>query len=236
MKTKACLFDMDGLLIDSEAVYTESTNIILKRYNKGPFSMKVKAQMMGRPGPSAARLFLDWSGIPMEPTEYLMEQRVVQREMWSRVQPLPGALELLKSLEQLDVPAAVATSSDTHNFQLKTAHLPHLFTWFKGKIIRGDDPRLGPGRGKPAPDIWFEALKMINEEQMASGKPEIKPEECLVFEDSLMGVQSALAANMKVVWVPDPLILPHFSVPEEIASHPDVITLNSLAEVDITSF
>ena len=51
---KACLFDMDGLLIDSERVYTETTIEILRKYGKEPvFPMAVKSRMMGRPGPQA---------------------------------------------------------------------------------------------------------------------------------------------------------------------------------------
>lgn len=50
-KVRACLFDMDGLLIDSERIYTEVTNKFLASHGKGPLPAEVKAQLMGRPGP-----------------------------------------------------------------------------------------------------------------------------------------------------------------------------------------
>ena len=50
-KVRACLFDMDGLLIDSERIYTEVTNKFLALHGKGPLPAEIKAQLMGRPGP-----------------------------------------------------------------------------------------------------------------------------------------------------------------------------------------
>ncbi len=76
--------------------------------------------------------------------------------------------------------------------------------------ILGDDPRIPPGRGKPAPDIFLLALKSINDSLVSRGEPEIKPEECLVFEDSVPGVEAGLRAGMQVVWCPHPGLLREF--------------------------
>lgn len=72
------------------------------------------------------------------------------------------------------------------------------------QIIVGDDPRIGRGRGKPLPDIYLLALQTVNESIDAEGEGErhVKPEECLVFEDSVPGVEAARRAGMRVVWVP----------------------------------
>ena len=78
----------------------------------------------------------------------------------------------------------------------------------------GDDPRIPKGRGKPAPDIWLLALKTIND-SLPDGSPEIKPEECLVFEDSVPGVESGRRAGMRVVWVPHPGLKKHYAGREE---------------------
>lgn len=59
-----------------------------------------------------------------------------------------------------------------------------------------------PGRGKPAPDIFFLALQTINDSLKSSGQPEIYPEECLVFEDSVPGVEAGRRAGMQVCWCP----------------------------------
>lgn len=65
----------------------------------------------------------------------------------------------------------------------------------------GDDIRIPEGRGKPSPDIYLVALKAINS-TLDPGEEEIKPEECLVFEDGIPGVVAGRRAGMRVVWVP----------------------------------
>lgn len=77
-----------------------------------------------------------------------------------------------------------------------------MFTLFPEKRqILGDDSRIAKGRGKPFPDIYLLALKAINE-TLEEGEEEIKPEECLVFEDAVPGVIAGRRAGMRVVWVP----------------------------------
>ena len=68
----------------------------------------------------------------------------------------------------------------------------------------GDDPRIGKGRGKPLPDIYCLALETINADLRAKGEAEIKPEECLVFEDAVPGVEAGRRAGMRVIWCPHP--------------------------------
>ena len=115
---------------------------------------------------------------------------------------------LLKTLKRANVNIALATSSHARNFKLKTLHHRHLFSTFKEQHrIVGDDPRIPQGRGKPAPDIYLLALETINKEIRASGGIEIAPEECLVFEDSVPGVEAGRRAGMRVVWCPHPELL-----------------------------
>ena len=99
---------------------------------------------------------------------------------------------------------ALATSSHAANFVLKTRHLQELFKVFEeGRRVLGDDKRIAQGRGKPLPDIYLLALKMVNE-SLQPGEREILPAECLVFEDSVPGVESGRRAGMQVVWCPHP--------------------------------
>lgn len=74
----------------------------------------------------------------------------------------------------------------------------------------GDDPRVPKGRGKPAPDIYLLALETINAHLRKEGKEEVKPEECLVFEDAVPGVEAGRRAGMRVVWVPHPGLLKEY--------------------------
>ena len=101
---------------------------------------------------------------------------------------------------------------------LKSSHLPALFDVFPpAQRVLGDDERVPRGRGKPAPDIYLVALGTINaairKEEAASGggkREEVKPEECLVFEDSVPGVEAGRRAGMRVVWCPHPELLKEY--------------------------
>ncbi|BDD62282.1 hypothetical protein MPDQ_006708 [Monascus purpureus] len=212
-RIRACLFDMDGLLIDSEDIYTNITNEILRQFGKPKLPWSVKAQLQGRPAPEAYKIFADWSQIPLDRQELGARQASLQEEHFPKCQPLPGVETLLKNLraaESTDRPVyiALATSSHNRNYELKTTHLQHVFSLFPdSRRVLGDDPRIGPGRGKPLPDIYLLALETINVEVRKKGEPEIKPEECLVFEDAVAGVEAGRRAGMRVVWCPHPGLL-----------------------------
>lgn len=106
---------------------------------------------------------------------------------------------------------AIATSSHARNYALKTDNIPELFQEYFGSSptsfpkVLGDDPRIPKGKGKPRGDIYLLALKLVNEAREKRGeKGDIKPEECLVFEDSVPGVEAGRRAGMQVVWCPHP--------------------------------
>ena len=121
---------------------------------------------------------------------------------------MPGVAELLADLTASGTHIALATSSHAVNFKLKTSHLQPLFSHFAERNrVLGDDIRIPKGKGKPAPDIYLLALKTINDELVAKGQKEITPEECLVFEDSVPGVEAGRRAGMRVVWCPHPELL-----------------------------
>lgn len=126
----------------------------------------------------------------------------LQQKYFPTTQPLPGAVSLLHTLSRGGIPMALATSSHTRNFELKTAHLANTFAVFPLKMrVLGDDTRIAPGRGKPAPDIYLLALELLNQSIRKEGRePEIRPEECLVFEDSVPGVEAGRRAGCQVVW------------------------------------
>ncbi|PYI11519.1 HAD superfamily hydrolase [Aspergillus sclerotiicarbonarius CBS 121057] len=212
-RVRACLFDMDGLLIDSEDKYTDITNAILHEYGKPTLPWSIKAQLQGRPQPDASRIFHQWAQLPISPEEYGVKQAALQEKYFPQSQPLPGVRDLLANLlstQTTDHPVyiALATSSHSKNFVLKSGHLGDLFSAFpKSQQVLGDDPRIGKGRGKPLPDIYLLALETINSNLRAKGEAEIKPEECLVFEDAVPGVEAGRRAGMRVVWVPHPGLL-----------------------------
>lgn len=207
-RIRAALFDMDGLLIDSEDIYTEVTNTILKRYGKPNLPWSIKAQLQGRPGPQAGQIFHSWAQLPIDQDQFFKEQRELQVELFPNTKPLPGVMDLLAGLKKRGVHMALATSSNKNNFKIKSEHLGDLFQNFALEHqVLGDDPRIPAGRGKPAPDIYLLALSTLNKTLEGKGEAPIQPEECLVFEDSVPGVESGRRAGMQAVWVPHPELL-----------------------------
>ncbi|KAM7202004.1 HAD-like domain containing protein [Rhypophila sp. PSN 637] len=224
---RACLFDMDGLLLDTEDIYTLCINLILEKYQRGTLPWSIKAKLQGRPGPAANKLFQDWAKLPIGHEEYVKQLYTLQGQHFPGTQPLPGVERLLSDLGRTRfwevskskdsnssstthtpqrVHIALATSSHESNFRLKTAHLTELFSVFEGhRRVLGDDKRIPAGRGKPLPDIYLLALKTINDSLPAGEKP-ITPEECLVFEDSVPGVEAGRRAGMRVIWCPHPML------------------------------
>lgn len=226
--TRACIFDMDGLLIDSEDAYTRVTNTILRENGRPDLPWSIKAQLQGRPGPSAGRIFQAWAKLDISNEHFMTRQKELQKEEFKHCKPLAGVETLLARLsvahtsmdaksraqspggDRRAIRLALATSSHGKNYDLKTANMTKLFSVFpKNQKIVGDDERIPKGRGKPLPDIYLLALQTINDQLAAEDSSEspILPEECLVFEDSVPGVESGRRAGMRVVWVPHPGLL-----------------------------
>ncbi|KAK6224181.1 hypothetical protein LQW54_000330 [Pestalotiopsis sp. IQ-011] len=224
---RACLFDMDGLLLDTEDIYTLCINLLLEKYDRPNLPWSIKAQLQGRPGPQANEIFHKWAQLPISNDDYMTQYSTLQQQHFPSAKPLPGVEKLLSDLgrtrwwdlKESDktvsssgekkpkrVHIALATSSNSGNFKIKTAHLSELFSVFSApRRVLGDDPRVQPGRGKPLPDIYLLALKTIND-SLADGEKPITPEECLVFEDSVPGVEAGRRAGMRVVWCPHPML------------------------------
>lgn len=138
---------------------------------------------------------------------YLSSRRTLQELLWPTVRPLPGVTRLIHHLHKHNIPIAVATSSQRRNFFLKSSHLKEeLFDLFGDKVMCADDGYLGPGRGKPHPDIFLHAAKVhlnrdVGEGEETEGKiNDLQKEERargLVFEDAIPGVQAGKRAGMK---------------------------------------
>lgn len=223
---RACLFDMDGLLLDTEDIYTQCINILLHKYGRPSLPWSIKAKLQGRPGPQANELFHNWAQLPISNDDYLAQYSALQRDQFPNAKALPGVEDLLANLgrtrwwelssssssssskeetnKKQRVHIALATSSNSNNFALKTAHLSDLFSVFSApRRVLGDDARIQPGRGKPLPDIYLLALQTVNA-TLPPGERPITPEECLVFEDSVPGVEAGRRAGMRVIWCPHP--------------------------------
>ena len=184
------IFDLDGVLLDTEPLYTQATAAVATRFGKR-YDWTVKSQCIGRGTLEAARIIVDALALPLSPEQLVRERDVVLIGLLATAPALPGAAALTRALAAGGVPMAIATSTEARLYALKAAAHREWLAIF-GAVVCGDDPRVR--RAKPAPDIFLAAAADLGAE----------PGDCLVFEDSPFGVEAALAAGMQVVALPDP--------------------------------
>ena len=184
------IYDLDGLLLDTEPLHAKVNQAIANRYGK-TIDHQLQYKLCGRKSTDSAALIVETLKLPVTVEAYLQEKDAIIYQYYPHVPPLPGTVRLTHHLASNNIPQAVATSSASRPFSAKTEPHQAWFSLFQC-IVRGDDPELT--RGKPAPDIF-----LITAQRLGA-----KPERCLVFEDSLAGVAAARAAGMSVVAVPGP--------------------------------
>jgi len=217
-----CIFDMDGLLIDTERVYTDAANEILSKHQPGTqLTWELKAKLMGRTSVESGRIFLESTEINMPLEEFLEELNAIQTRLVRSASILPGVESLIHHLHNHNVPIAVATSSTRVKFAIKTQAHGDLFSLFDS-ITCGDDE--GITQGKPAPDIFLTARSKL-------GNPPV--ENCLIFEDATNGIEAARRAGIPAIWIPDPNLL---SLPRDKDFIEPLETLKSMADFEPSKY
>ena len=191
---RAIIFDMDGLLLDTEVLYTRVQEQITAEHGGKPFTMQLKSKMMGQKALDAAKLFVTELGLQdkLTPEAFVAAREVLLDEMFERETALmPGAEALLCRLHESGFPIALATSSHRRHYVLKTSRHRALFDRvFGDRVVTGDEV----SRGKPD--------KMIFER--AAGLLDVPLEDCVVFEDAVSGVEAAKRGGAGAVMIPDP--------------------------------
>ncbi|XP_068144173.1 probable pseudouridine-5'-phosphatase isoform X1 [Drosophila tropicalis] len=187
-----CIFDMDGLLLDTERLYTEATQMILDPYGK-QYTFAVKEQIMGLQTRPLAEFLVKEYDLPITWEEYAAKQKENAQLLMRNAGLMPGAERLLRHLHAQKIPFCLATSSSADMFELKTTLHRELFDLFNHRVCGSSDAEVK--NGKPAPDIFLVAAQRFTDIP--------KPESCLVFEDSPNGVTAGISAGMQVVMVPD---------------------------------
>jgi len=182
------IFDLDGVLLDTERLSIEGTTTMLQKCGISvPRDYGYK--IAGLNGPSlVTRLKMDFnlSHVSGETLLKLYRQEFTNAIERRGVSTINGAIELTAGMRAMGMGIGIASNSSRKFFKLKTKEYQGWFRMFD-TIVLADDPR--KPKPKPAPDLYL----------LAAADMHAKPENCLVFEDSDVGVQAAIAAGMQVI-------------------------------------
>lgn len=180
------IFDLDGLLVDSEPVQEEAWERYLMEFD-ATLSPELLDRMYGRRLVDAAQAVVETLEIPVTADVVARDRDALFLEMVpGRIKPMPGATALLAALLKRKIPVALATSGHRRyvDLALESAGIERSFT----VEVTGDLVQ----HGKPHPETFLTAAAMLD----------VAPETCLVLEDSPNGLRAAKAAGMRCFVVP----------------------------------
>jgi HAD superfamily hydrolase (TIGR01509 family) len=206
---EAVVFDLDGLLIETEEIWDEVREALV-RERGGRWTESAQRDMMGMSSSEWSRYLHETLGLPEAPEELnrLVVERMAERYR-EQLPLLPGAVEAVQRVAAR-WPLAVASSSNRPLIDL-VLELSGLAPLFQVTVSSEEVPR-----GKPAPDVYLEAARRLG----------VEPERAAAIEDSQAGIGSAHAAGMRVIAIPNRSFRPS----DEALAAADVV-LDSLDEL-----
>ena len=188
MGKEAVIFDMDGVIFDTEKVYLDIWQRVFEKYGY-KMTKELYITVMGTGRENVIKIFLDNFGDGL-PIEKMYEEKDKQLFFIIENEGIPlkeGVKELFSMLKERNYKIALGTSAKRERVekQIKDKWLKESFD----AIVCCDDVE----KGKPNPDIFLKAAKEIN----------VKPEDCFVVEDSPAGIKAAFSGGMKGIHVED---------------------------------
>ena len=186
MSFRGAIFDWDGVVVDSAAQHERSWEMLAEEENLYlPEDHFVKG--FGKVNKFIIPNLLNWTQDPEEISRLDLRKEELYRELIREggIEELPGARDLLKALKAAAIPAVVGSSTPRTNLEVALEVL-ELEEYFQDLVSANDLTN-----GKPDPEVFLKA----------AGKIAKEPEECVVFEDSLHGIEAGLAGGMQVVAV-----------------------------------
>ena len=187
-QVQAVIFDMDGVIFDSERLVIECWEVIAAKHNV-PDIVEICMRVQGNNREETGKRFREKYGSDFPYEAYKKEVTALFRERYGegRLPLKPGVAEILKELKRNNIPLALASStrSDIVKLEMSEANLLPYFD----AVLGGD---MAP-RSKPEPDIFLAAAVALQAE----------PKYCYVLEDSHNGIRAAYRAGMHPVMVPD---------------------------------
>lgn len=187
-KIKAILFDMDGVIFDTESLYLDAWSLVFYKYGY-KLTKDVYISVMGRGRKNVISKYLDVYGNDLPIVEMYKEKDEIIKQAIEegQVSIKAGAKEILDFLKEKGYKLALATSAKRERAakQLKMANLENAFD----AIVCGDEVI----NSKPNPEVFLKAAEKLS----------IIPESCIVIEDSPAGVKAAYNAKMTCMHVED---------------------------------
>lgn len=185
---QALIFDMDGVLIDSEPLHLKAYQETLKDFGI-TFTEQDNRPFLGRVDLELAEHLVSRHQLPINALQLVdNKEENLARLFSSQLVPMPGVIEVLEHAQRLSIACAVASSATLPTIELITQRLS-ISRYFQ-TLTSGDEVP----HGKPAPDVYLLAATRIG----------VLPINCLVIEDSFNGVLAAKAAGMKCIAIPCP--------------------------------
>lgn len=182
---RAVIFDMDGVISDTEPLQAQAEAEIMKNVGLTISVQEMIDRFSGVPAIDVWKTLYQENGIPLPNMQVLKKQKlaILSRIAIGNIREIPGSIALIRTLQTKKVPIAIASSSTREfiDIVLEELGLTEAF----GVIVSGTEV----SHGKPAPDIFLLAAKRLG----------MKPEDCIVIEDALRGVQAAEAAKIKCI-------------------------------------
>ena len=201
-KLEAVLFDMDGVIVDSEPLWTEAEIQFLARRSLS-YSPQLKAVLMGRDSREAVGILIERYNLRESVDEVIAERNELVAGLFDAfLQPIPYALDLVKSVRNSGVKTSLVSSSPKRliDLVLDRFSVAGLFDL----VLSGDHV----ARGKPAPDIYITAAEKLN----------VKAEYCLVIEDAPHGVAAAKHAGMCCLAISTSVGVPELAMADKVVS------------------
>ncbi len=186
MNIKGAIFDMDGILFDTEKVFQETWQELAREY-KVTLEENFMRVISGTTGKHMCEIVEKFYHVS-DGAEIIEACKMrVRQKLLKNVPVKTGAYEILELLKKLGMKTAVASSSTKEQIEANL-YQTNMYDFFDA-VVSGTQVE----HGKPAPDIFLLAAKMIG----------CKPEECYVFEDSENGVRASHASGAVTIMIPD---------------------------------
>jgi HAD superfamily hydrolase (TIGR01509 family) len=205
----AVVFDMDGVLIQSEEVW-DAVREEYVRERGGRYDEEIQRAMMGMSSTEWSRYLHETAGVPDEPAA--INDEVVRRMLDAYRDHLPLIDGAQDAVRRLAASYRLAVASSSNRLLIDTVlDAAGLAQYFEATVSSEE-----VAHGKPAPDVYLEAARRLS----------VPPDRCAAIEDSHGGIRSAKAAGMRVIAIPNPSYPPD----AESLSHADVV-IGSLEEL-----